>query len=128
MDGTIDTTTIYEIETINNLPPLTDNQVSDLLDADISHPIFLNLNADGYESELMSTYEMEESWEEMRREWGGSTQSFVIDLEDMVDLSAMEAVDCGLVSVIEKANIQVLQHGGDSERWEMGDIRRELGL
>ena len=122
MNGSIDTTTIYQIETINPLPPLTDNQVSDLLDADTTHPIFLNLDADRFESELMSTYEMEESWEKMRRERGGSSQSSVIDLEDMVDLSAMEAVDHGLVSVIEEANIRVLQRGEDSEGWELGDI------
>ena len=128
LDSSIDTITIYEIETINTLPPLTDNQVSDLLEADTSHSISLNLDADGFESELMSTYEMEESWEEIRWERGGSLQSSVIALEDMVDLSAMEAVDRGLVSVIEEANIRVLQCGGDSEGWEMGDIRRELGL
>ena len=128
LDGLINTTTIYEIETINTLPPLTDNQVSDLLEGDTSHPIFLNLDADGFESELISTYEMEASWEEMRRERGGISQSSVIALEDMVDLSAMEAVDRGLVSVIEEANIRVLQRVGDSEGWEMGDIRRELGL
>ena len=128
LDGSIDTTTLHEIETINTFLPLTDNQLSDLLEADTSHLIFLNLDADGFESELMSTYEMEKSWEEMRRETGGSSQSSVIDLEDMVNLSAMEAVDRGQVSVIEEANIRVLQHGGDSEGWEMGDIRHELGL
>ena len=45
-----------------------------------------------------------------------------------MDLSAMDAVDRGLVSVIEEANIRVLQLDENSQGWEMGDIRRELGL
>jgi len=35
---------------------------------------------------------------------------------------------CGLVSAIEEANIRVLQHSGNLEGWEMGDIQYELGL
>ena len=128
LDNSIDTTTLHEIETINTLPPLTNHQVSDLLDADTSHPIFLSLDDDGFQSELMSTHEREESWGEMRRERVGDSQLSGIGLEDMVDLSAMDAVDRGLVSVIEEANIRVLQRDENSQGWEMGDIRRELGL
>ena len=35
---------------------------------------------------------------------------------------------CGLVSVIEEANTRVLQHGGNLEGWEMGDIQYEFEL
>ena len=99
------------METINTLLPLTESQVSDLLNANASHSKFLNLDADGFESKLMFTYKMEESWGEITQERGVESGSSGIGLEDIVDLLAMEAVDCELVSIIKEANIQVLECG-----------------